>query len=207
MDGFDAWMTYLFEYEYHRRGAPWDEPEPEWLERYAHHDTPVAVAERILHLFGQAGTLLGGYRDEQVGRGLVQLVGGGDIHVLGGRDVPTVLRTRGLRAITTLFAEVFAPRILVEQVEGRSDLEYVCFMFFEIAPVDLAEDTVLDVMEDVLALESVPCQRAALHGLGHAHRHVPQHVPAIVDRWLARNRDAPQELRDYARAARAGTVM
>ncbi|MBV1853530.1 hypothetical protein [Catellatospora tritici] len=207
MDGFDAWMKYLFEYEHDRRDRPWDEPEPEWLARYARDDTPVAVAERILRLFSAAGAILSPYGDEQVGRGLVEIVDGGDIHVLGGKQVPRVLRSRGLRSIVTLFAEVFAPRITVEDTKHMPKLQYVCFMFFDIAPIDLGEDTVLDVLEDILALESVACQRAALHGLGHAHHRAPRHVPPIVDRWLAKHRGAPQELRDYAAAARVGGVM
>jgi hypothetical protein len=35
----------------------------------------------------------------------------------------------------------------------------------------------------------------------------PQHVQAIVDRWLEKHPRAPQELRDYAAAARVGDVM
>ena len=86
-------------------------------------------------------------------------------------------------------------------------LQYACFMFFDIAGLDLGEETMLDVLEDTLRLPSVPCQRSALHGLGHAYAEAPEHVETIVDRWLAKNRRAPQELRDYAGAARIGQVM
>ncbi|WP_155368388.1 hypothetical protein [Catellatospora vulcania] len=198
MNGFDAWLAYLFE-------PPRDEQPVVWLDRYAHQDTPVAQAERIRQLFGDAGASLRPYSDDRVAHGLREVVDG--LGVLCSRRVPMVLRTRGLRSIVTLFAEVFAARIEVEHSRRIPELQTVCFMFFEVAPVDLGDDTVLDVLEDTLALASVPCQRAALHGLGHAHLHAPRPVQAIVDRWLSRHRDAPQELRDYAAAARVGDVM
>jgi hypothetical protein len=108
--------------------------------------------------------------------------------------------------MVTLFAEVFAPRIAVEQAK-EPPLETLCFMFFDIAPIDLGDDTVLDVLEAILAMDCVACQRSALHGLGHAYFHAAEHVPPIVDRWLKKNRDAPAELREYAASARIGGVM
>ncbi|WP_144120224.1 hypothetical protein [Catellatospora sichuanensis] len=205
MNGFDAWLAYLFD-----RPADddsWDGRPHAWLDRYAGQDTPVAAAQRIRELFGNAGTLLRPHSDDQVARGLLEIVDGGELHALCSPRVPVVLRTGGLRSIVRLFAEVFAARIEVEHPRHLPKLQHACFMFFDIAPIDLGDDTVLDVLEDTLALPSVPCQRSALHGLGHAYWKSPQQVPAIVDRWLARNRHAPAELRDYAAGARAGQVM
>lgn len=206
MNGFDAWMAYLFDEPRDADGSP-DEQPSVWLERYARQDTPKATAERIRRLFGDAGALLRSYSDDQVARGLQEIVDDGSLWALRDPRVPVVGRTRGLRSIVTLYAEVFAPRITVEHPKRTPRLEHVCFMFFDIAPLDLGEDTVLDVLEQTLALPSPPCRRAALHGLGHAHHHRPEHVPPIVDRWLKSHRDAPQELRDYALAARTGHVM
>lgn len=206
MESFDAWLANLFDPP-PDDDSSWDEQPVTWLDQHAQHDTPVATAERIRRLFGNAGNLLRPYTDDQVARGLLEIVQGGPFHVLSSRQVPVVLRTTGLRSVVTLFAEVFAPRITVEHPRRTPRLEHTCFMFFDIAPLDLGEDTVLDVLEQTLALESVPCRRAALHGLGHAHWKSPGHASAIVDRWLDRNRHAPQELRDYAACARRGDVM
>ncbi|GAB4058121.1 hypothetical protein [Catellatospora paridis] len=205
MNGFEAWLAYLFDRPADDDGS-WDDQPHEWFDRYARQDTPAATAERIRELFGNAGSLLRRHSDDQVACGVRDIVDDG-LGVLRSRQVPVVLRTTGLRSIVTLFAEVFAARISVEQPRNEPQLQSVCFMFFDIAPLDLGDDTVLDVLEDTLALPSVPCQRAALHGLGHAHCQAPQAAQAIVDRWLARHRHAPQEVRDYATAARAGQVM
>jgi len=215
MDAFNAWLRYLFDRPPEDLGRdPWywrvDEPPSEWMSRYAQHDDPVATAERIRRLFGDAGNLLRPYSDEQVGHGLKMIVDSnldGQIRALTDRTVPVTLRTAGLRSIVTLFAQVFAARLQGDGSQSRSTLESICFMFWDTAPiVELGEDTVLDVLEDTLALSSVPCQRAALHGLGHAHMSAPKQVQVIVDRWLQKHPHAPQDLREYAMQARAGMV-
>ncbi len=196
-------MTYLFD-----RAADHDDTEScEWLERYARHDRPAAMAERIRHLFSNAGAILGPYTDDQIARGLMDIIDGGELYAFNTGQLPVVLRTTGLRSIVTLFTEIFAVRIAVEDPQLRPKLERTCFMFFDAAAINLGDDTVLDVLEEILALPSIPCQRAALHGLGHAHFEAAHHAQVIVDRWLKTHPGAPQELRDYATAARDGNVM
>jgi hypothetical protein len=66
----------------------------------------------------------------------------------------------------------------------------------------------LDVLTATLALGSIACQEAALHGLGHWHwRGDRSQVAPIVDAFIARNPGARPELLTYARAARGGCVL
>jgi hypothetical protein len=233
MDAFAAWVEHLFdrapdEFE----PVPWyvgDSRPTEWTLHYEEGDTPAAQAERIRRLFSHAGVLLRSYSDEQVGYGLDSLVwsAGGDIMVLGDSRVPSALRAAGLRAVVTLFAEVFAPRLAAAPPDwGRRPVEspqpgqptdklgYVCFMFWDIAPIvpgrEDCEDTdreVIRVLEATLALDSAACQRAALHGLGHWQRSAPEAVSRIVRRWLQGHPQAPAKLRAYAVQASAGRVL
>jgi hypothetical protein len=232
MDAFAAWVEHLFDRAPDEFGpVPWyfgDSRPTEWTLHYEDSDTPVAQAERIGRLFSAAGVLLRSYSDEQVGYGLDSLVwsAGGDIMVLGDSRVPSALRTAGLRSIVTLFAEVFAPRLHAAPPEWAcpvessqpgqptDELAYVCFMFWDIAPIvpgrEGCEDTdreVIRVLEETLALDSAACQRAALHGLGHWQRSAPEEVSRIVRRWLQDHPQAPDELRDYAVQASAGSVQ
>ena len=225
MDAFEAWLEHLFD-----RGPgelDWylgDSRPTEWTLRYEEGDTPAAQAERIRRLFSDAGALLRPYSDEQVGYGLDSLVfsAGGDIAVLGDDRVPSALRAAGLRSIVTLYADVFAPRLRAarpayarrrEPSAARRPLpmlDYVCYMFWDIAPIMSGEDTVrevLKVLEATLALDSVACQEAALHGLGHWHRAAPDEAARIVRRWLQDHPQAPDELRAYAVQASAGRVQ
>src|SRR5687767_12230244 len=148
VEGFDAWVTYLFDRPPGRRAASWwDERPSEWLQHHAAQDKPVPIAERIRHLFGNAGSVLAPYSDDQVALGLTDIISGGDIHVFNTKQLPVVLHTTGLRSIVTLFAQVFAPRIQVEDPQQAPPLQSVCFMFFDTAAIDLGDDTVLDVLE------------------------------------------------------------
>jgi hypothetical protein len=229
MDAFEAWLEHLFE-----RGpgefepVPWyigDSRPTEWTLRYEEGDTPVAQAERIRRLFSDAGTLLQPYSDEQAGYGLDAIVNSasGDIRVLGDGRVPSALRAAGLRSIVTLFAEVFAPRLHAarpgyarpgepaESGQRLHQLDYVCYMFWDIAPIVPGRDDTLreglKVLAATLALDSAACQRSALHGLGHWHYAAPDEVAQIIRRWLQGHPQAPDELRAYAVQASAGTVQ
>jgi len=217
MDAFDAWVAHLFDRPPRDlRRKPWyhrhDAPPTEWTLRHGRRDSATARAERIRRLFDNAGQLLRPYSDEQVGHGLTVIIDpafGAEILAIRGGQIPSALKQAALRSIVTLYAEVFAPRLRGKDSEqGREPLSFACFMFWDVAPlVPSGDPTVLDVLERTLALESVPCQRSALHGLGHEYPRSPDEVPRIVDRWLARHPYAGEELRAYAESARAGTVQ
>ena len=203
MHAFEAWLEHLFEREPGEFApVPWyigDSRPTEWILRYEEGDTPVAQAERIRRLFSDAGTLLRPYSDEQVGYGLDAIVNsaGGDIRVLGDGRVPSALRAAGLRSIVTLFAEVFAPRLRAahpgyarpwEPAKSRQrhhHLDYVCYMFWDSAPIVPGRDDTLreglKVLEATLALDSAACQRAALHGPGHWHHAARTRFPGSSD--------------------------
>lgn len=208
LDAFEAWLAYLFD-----RPADEDRTEPaptEWTTRHAPHDGPVAAARRVRRLFDEAGNLLSAYSDERVGRGLQVVVDssfGGEIRALTDRRVSRQDRIGGLRSIRTLFAEVFAERLHGDSDRCGTTLEHVCFMFWDIAPIgSRGDDTVLDVLEETLALDSTACHWSALHGLGHAFYDAPEQVRDIVDGWLRKHRGISQALSDYAALAREGAV-
>jgi hypothetical protein len=225
MDAFEAWLEHVFdlgpdEFDWYLG----DTRTTEWTVYHEDGDTPQAMAERIRRLFSNAGTLLRPYSDEQVGYGVDSLVfsAGGDIAVLGDGAVPAELRAAGLRSIVTLFAEVFAPRLRTPRpgYARASDpsgsrlpvhqLDYVCHMFWDIAPILPRDDTVREVvkvLEATLALDSAACQWAALHGLGHWHGKAPEETAQLIGRWLERHPEATDELRAYAVQASTGSVL
>jgi hypothetical protein len=227
MNAFEAWLEHLFDRPPGDLPTQWygddDDPPTEWTLRYEASDSEVAQAERILRLFSDAGTLLRPYSDEQVGHGLNVIVNaaiGADIRVLAVDEIPSALRIAGLRSIVTLFAEVFAPRLRAphpgygyswKRSEPRQPvhpLDFICYMFWDVAPlVPGRDDTTLEVLEATLALDSEACQRAALHGLGHAQLYASDRVPEIIHRWLQRHPDAPEDLRAYALQATTGRVL
>lgn len=200
--------------------APWDDEPSEWTLRHAARDNPTAAAQRIGRLFADAGTLLRPYSDEQVGHGLTVLVdpgAGGDIRVLTDHRVPIQLATAALEGTLTLYAEVFGPRLdpcspatHSQRTDPKQQLSQICFMFWDVAPLDDCDrprlDAIVDVLERTLRLESTAAQWAALHGLGHRHYQAPGQVEEVIDHWLARRPHVSDDLQRYARQARTGRV-
>jgi hypothetical protein len=65
------------------------------------------------------------------------------------------------------------------------------------------QDAMFDALLQILALDSLPCQRAALHGLGHL-RH--RESEKAVEDFLARTPNLSEKDRAYARACVRGTM-
>jgi hypothetical protein len=62
-------------------------------------------------------------------------------------------------------------------------------------------------MRRTLNLDSIACQEAALHGLGHWARYRSGDVAAVIDAFLGDGRSKRAALASYARSARCGCVL
>jgi hypothetical protein len=122
-------------------------------------------------------------------------------------------------AIARFFEEVLAPRCVPElghlAREAPPAINTVTYMWWEsfpglVRPDDperrLVIDAELDCMEQILASESIACQEAALHGLGHCARAEPR-CAEIIDRYLISGRATLPQLVAYAQSARSGCVL
>src|SRR5688572_14808109 len=183
---------------------------------------PAQDLEHLSRLFSDPVGALEGLSDEEIGVGLWSVLdsgGAGTALALNDATLPLDARIAGVHSIRTLYRELFVPRCgerlghLSEQ-DGR--LEMICYMFWDVAcfggpPGDregnLFEDAVLDVLEDVLAIEHAACQESAIHGLGHRIGRHPERAPAILDRWLTAGRERDPRLWGYASAARTGCIQ
>jgi hypothetical protein len=183
--------------------------------------TPAREAEVLTRLFRDAGTLLTPYTDDQVGQGLWYIASPScSSHAFCAVDasVPLPARLELVASIGDLFRQVYArrlPAVLGHLGEG-GPLATSCYMWWDEFPWYLEpEDTtrreldarMLATLGEVLALDSAPCQEAALHGINHCAVHPPPEVQAIVDRYLASGRVARPELVRYAKLARTGHVQ
>jgi hypothetical protein len=71
----------------------------------------------------------------------------------------------------------------------------------------LVHEAAVGVMRRILQLNSIACQEAALHGLGHWARRPPDLVEPVVDEFLSASPAARTELLAYTRAAHCGCVL
>jgi hypothetical protein len=214
---FEEWVRHLFD---HPVGGPqwWADVEaPFWA------GPPDVTVAYVTRLFEEPVGVLARYDDAQLGQGIWYLVSNGAsdcMFALSDRTVPLDDRLRAVRAFTNVFRSVFAvrcsPHLSHCDEPGASPLNVTCYMWWDLLPLAGAPDdpaarplgmAALDVMRDVLELDSIACQESTLHGLGHWHAGHPREVEGIVDAFLARAPAARPALVGYARSARSGCVQ
>jgi hypothetical protein len=179
----------------------------------------------MIELFEAPAAPLQKFSDAQVNQGLWFLASNScSDHFFAFTDLglPEERRLRGVRAIGTLFARLFAkrcsPHLCHADEPGRGALNPVCYMLWDIAPLPRFHDhatlaaennAAIDVMEACLALDHDACRESALHGMGEGHWFAPvrPRIHAAVDAFLTRNPGLRPELAAYARRARVGQVL
>ena len=139
---------------------------------------------------------------------------------LKAESVPKSARVEALQSIRTLYTDCFERRcepVLSHCNEpGGNRLNMVCYMLWDVSPLNywkddpdaaLYYDTVVDLLDAVLALGNVACLESALHGLGHTAAYArPGQVAAVIDRFLRLRKGLRPELAHYARCASTGYV-
>lgn len=207
---FERWITHAFAHP---------EDDPTWHRRRGceHWGGESSLkAEFIARTFEHAADHLAPFSDRQIEAGLWMILGEGYASEALGDAVPLEARLRLVRSTFDLFSSLFAARCREMDWAGAAPLYCICYMFWEIFPLDDhpidPQDTPvcaekIAVLEKILAVKNSMCQYSALHGLGHARRSVPERVVEIIDRWSARNTEADARLLAYAQDARKGDVQ
>ena len=183
---------------------------------------PAQELGHLRRLFADPVTALAGCTDEEIGIGLWSVLdsgGAGTALALNDASLPLADRIACIKEIRTVYRELFVPRCgerLGHRSEQGGRLEMACYMFWDVAAFggppgeregNLLEDSILDLLEDLLQLEHAACQESAIHGLGHRIARHPERAPVILDRWLRTGPVRDERLRDYAAAARTGCIQ
>jgi hypothetical protein len=212
----EEWVAWVFDHSVEKPEWYWTDNTP--------HPAPAQALAYMTALFEAPDALLRSYSDPQLSQGLWFLVSNScSNHFFAFTDANLCedQRLRGVRAIGSLYARLFAKRCsphLGHLDETAGALNLVCYMFWDIAPlprfqahaahaaVNLAA---IDVMAACLALDHDACRESALHGLGESHWFAPvrPRIHAAIDRFLTRTPGLRPELVDYAKWARSGRVQ
>jgi hypothetical protein len=214
---FKQWVAWVFDH-------PVAKPEWHWTDRTPRPTQARALAYMI-ELFEAPEDPLRSYCDAQLNQGLWFLASNScseHFYAFTNLSLPEEQRLRGVRAIGTLYARLFAkrcsPHLSHLDEAGAGALNPVCYMLWDIAPLPRSREQMalaavnmaaIDVMEACLALDHDACRESALHGFGENQWFVPmrERIHAAVDDFLARTPRLRPELVAYAKRARSGHVL
>ena len=210
---YEEWLTFVFD---HEPGTDWEFE----IATADFHITEEESVDLMTLTFARSGADLACYSDAQVNEGLYFIVDPGKSDWLFGFEsaaVPLTKRTRGIQSIYNLYADCFGRRCtdtLGHLSEGGSDLNEICYMFWDICPLippgDNADqnalgEAVVSVLEQTLHLPHRACREAALHGMGHLAYWFSARVQKAIDEILCSGELDPA-LQSYALSAREGMV-
>jgi hypothetical protein len=169
---FDEWVKYHFD---NAEGC-------RWFDRLGDRDAYPhdLLLTYVTKLFENSSELLTPYSNAQINQTLWFLLGTETevCEALFDPHLPWPTRRRCLGAIYALFQDCSLPRCepcLAHLNENASnELNSICYMFWDIFPWGSPDDVnrrqadllLRDLMTRILALDSLPCQESALHGLG-----------------------------------------
>lgn len=214
---FGEWVTHVFDHKVRDPAWHFDVAAPFW-------DAPAPLTIAYMtRLFTDPTPWLSTFDEAALNQGFWYLVSnGGSNHMFALTDpsAPLEARIACVQSFAALFEKLFAVRCGPElghnaQTVGNP-LNLACYMWWDIIPFFAAPDNpaqreldvaALDVMAEILALDSPACRESALHGLGHWCSRYPERVRAIIDTALANAREWPDDLLTYARSARGGCVL
>jgi hypothetical protein len=216
---FEGWVGHVFDHPVNEltNAWYWDTGRDWWEE-----DTPDAMAH-MTRAFENAAEVLEPYSDSQLNQGLWFLASNAcssHMFALMNETIPWSARQRCIQSFHQLYEQCFArrcsPHLSHIDEPGASPLNMVCYMWWDINPLyakpddtvrrQLAE-TVLQVMESTLYLDSIACRESALHGLGHWQHAYSERVGQIIDRFSMTRPALPERLEAYMKAAYTGYVQ
>lgn len=114
--------------------------------------------------------------------------------------MPWKLRKSCIRAMVPLFEKFFS----------RKPLGQTCHMWWDLLRffADNREDRVVEevflALEKILFIDSLDCQGAALHGLGHLDHPDKE---SLINKYLSKHEDLDPEIRRYATSCIGGNVL
>jgi len=212
---FDEWVAHVFDHKVRVPQWYFDIDSDDW-------DGPSQITVTyITRLFENPERYLEKFSDEQLEQGFWYLSGTSEyMFALLDQCVPMEERTGCIRSFYLLFEQLFArrcsPHLSHIDEAGANPLNGACYMWWDNIPIcgepndrsrhDIDRE-ILDVMNNILSVDSVACQESSLHGLGHWEMYYSPRVHDIIDAFLADRQFIRKELADYAKQARRGYVL
>lgn len=215
---YEAWIEWLFDREDSERSWWWQDQEIIW-DTLENHEP---IIEYLTNLFCEPKFLFDRFSRNQINNGFHYLINNScsnTMYSLLDVKIPWQKRDACFRGIPTLFKELFA-KVFVDDLghlsrEGDSPT-FACYMWWDVIPIvpemghpeqELINDVVIEVLQQILRIDSEACMESALHGLGHWQIFLPQRTEPIVLDFLKSRENISNDLRSYAKGALYGQVQ
>jgi len=210
---FEEFVAFLFDHEVvpmPRNGK--NEPEP-WYWKAEVEFEPIRVTCDYERLFNDPQFLLSSFSAKQLEQGFWAIqsctLECSLAQVIWHEQVPFVMRENCLRSSSRLFEKLFATNPLDTSSNMWWDslaYDWHCGNRLRSngGEDEKMQDVMFETLEKILALPSLECQVAALHGLGHLHHPATKQ---LIELYLERNQHIDADLQSYALAAARFDVM
>lgn len=168
---------------------------------------PGEIAAHYVRLFEQPEFLLSQFSKRQLEEGFWAIQSPnlecGVSQLMWVDELPFSIRENCVRSMFHLFERLFAHEALETSVQMWWDS--LCYDWHcgnrsrdKGGEDQLMQDVLFETLSRILELDSVICQGAALHGLGHLHH---PSTEQLVDAYLERRAGIDPKLKEYALAA------
>jgi len=213
---YKEWLRYVFDHPTNDRQWYFDLDAPDFAATQEDH------VDLIRETFSRSGQDLLQFSDAQVYQGLWFLVspsGSDFIFSFTNEIVPTQKKVDAIRSIYDLYRNCFAKRCTevlgYKDEPSASDLNSICYMFWDVCPtvtnLDNAKDqkeleeAIFWVLENIIRLPHRACIEGGLHGLGEISCYYEKRVREVITEFLKTAQFDPV-LRKYAENASVGDV-
>jgi hypothetical protein len=206
---FDEFISFVF----NRDVAPNNLAHDAWYSKIELTFDPQRLCDYYTRLFRDPCFLLESFTKIQLDEGFWAIQGGfygcSVSDLIWFPDLPFGARKECVRSMLDLFSNLFA----VEPLDTAAQMwwDSLCYDWHygnrdrQRGGEDLSmQDVIFQTLSSLLELDSVFCQSAAVHGLGHLHH--PE-TKQLIQRYLERHPSLGKDRREYALAAARFEVL
>lgn len=190
---FDQWVQRVF------AGRP-----PTWQWLWNNALQPERAEWLITYptrLFREPEFLFERFSDKKLKRGFWNLFGEWEVKdSIWKKDLPWHLRRACIRAMVPLFERFF----LLKPLDDTCHMWWDLFRYFGDDPDERVINEMYLALAKILFMDSLECQGAALHGLGHITH---PNKAALIRRYLRTHSNVDPRIRSYALASIEGKVL
>jgi hypothetical protein len=207
---FEEWLKFVFDHPVLDTTGPsynqkhWYLRDEEW--NLSNWDS-VLQAEFCTALFDEPSVIKTKYSWEQIEEGFWFLLNEIVQYLIHDINIPWIKRKKLIESMENLYERLFSDDPIT--LTSFMWWDGLCYDYFMKKGVVENEDdlnvqnTALETLKRILKIESLKCQVAALHGLGHV---MHKETASVINEFLEQHANLPKRIQEYAKCCIQGTM-